>query len=338
MQTLYTKNPYFKDVYIFEENQNPSTDYYILPALKKAGYSPFRINLADKKYPELDNHSAIFIVRYANKNLINYIKKYRKKIKKLVYFMDDGLWDLKVFSTLPYRYAAKLFLKAYIYKKDLLNLGAELWVSTEYLKNKYRDYSPKVIYPYPIGLENMKQSPLELSPLIFYHGTSSHKKEIRWLSEIFREISLKNPEILLEIVLDNKNLKFFKGISNTIILKPMKWQTFYKFSFLKYRNIGLTPLFDKGFNRGRSWVKFYDITRSGAVGIYSEEAQYAEMIKRFNAGIVLPMKKELWVDAIKKLITDYKLRNELFSGAEKMVNYLKIEAEKTYRSALKNND
>ena len=219
--------------------------------------------------------------------------------------MDDGLWDIKSLLSVSPIYAWRLFKKAYLYKSKILDLGAEVWVSTEYLKNKYSQYKPKLVYPYPIGLDEPHLSK-SFPKVVFYHGTSSHKEELEWLGELFAKLSERLVQVLLEIVLDDKHWKLFRGIKNLVALRPMRWESFYEFSKLKYRTVGIAPLFDSEFNRGRSWIKFYDITRSGAVGIFSTYASYSHYIQDFKAGYVLPMEIDLWVEAIEELIKNEK--------------------------------
>jgi len=305
-------------VLLFTEGKNPSTDYYLLPLLNYGGIAFKEIYLGGP-YPEPQEDISVIIVRYANARLISYLKKHRSKIKHLIYFMDDGLWDLKALFSLPPLYAWRLFKKAYLWKKPLLELGVRLWVSTDYLAKKYAPYSPHIIHPYPIGLDNPEPSQ-STSEVLFYHGTSSHKKEIKWLAGLYKHLSSQN--LLLEVVLDDKNYKLFKGLPNLLSFRPMSWKTYLSFSAFKYRTLGLVPLFDEEFNRGRSWVKFYDITRSGAVGIYSEHAPYSKLIRKFGAGEVLPMDTSLWKEHIRKLLSEDK-RKELWEGALSLLEHLR---------------
>ncbi len=308
--------------HIFEEGKNPSSDYYIVPRLKLKGFEINRINIHSREYPDLEEESYVFLVRYASNRLIEFLKEKRKYIKKLIYFMDDGLWDLRSLLSVPMMYGWRLFKKAYLFRRKILSLGAEIWVSTEYLKDKYSDYKPKLVYPYPIGLDEVQFS--KGSPrVVFYHGTSSHKQELEWLKEFFSKLSEKLPDVLLEVVVDEKHWKDFRKIKNLIAFRPMKWEGFYRFSQLNYRTVGLAPLFDSEFNRGRSWIKFYDITRSGAVGVFSIHATYSYYIQDFKAGYVLPMDINLWIEAIEELIRDEKKREELFGNAKVLVKYFR---------------
>jgi len=207
-------------------------------------------------------------------------------------------------------------------------IGAEFWVSNEYLADKYFYLNPKILLPYPAYVkEDEKLSEARETPVVFYHATASHIEEFYWLKKLLLELTQEN--LLFELVVDKKIGKLYKGIKNVYMVDPMPWKEYLTFSSLKYRHIGLAPLLDNSFNRARSWVKFYNIVRSGAVGVYSEYFPIAKLIKEFNAGLVLPMDVRLWKDGIISLIDEEK-RKELFKGSLELINYLRKETLKSY--------
>ncbi len=314
-------------ILVFHEGENPSTDYYIKPLLELLNF-PYRIIKLNDEYPQPNGGETVIIVRYASLGLIRYLTVYKKRLKKIVYFMDDGLWDLKAIASLPPRYAWKVFKKAYVWKSFLLKLGAELWVSTDYLAQKYKNYNPRVVYPYPLRLENV--SPTVGEKTIFYHGSASHKNEFLWLRDLYESLG----EVLKEAILNDFWFKRFRSIKNLLPIRPMPWNTYLEFSALKYRTVGLVPLSEGEFNRGRSWVKFYDILRGGAVGVYSENAPYAFLIKEFDAGIVLPMNHQRWQDAIWELLEDETARLQLLKNALRLKEHLKQLTIDSYRKAV----
>ncbi len=322
-----------RKVYIFEEKINPSTDYYLIPAFKKYDFFIKRISIWADSFTDIEDGAWVVVVRYLNKKLVKFLNKSKSKIERLIYFMDDGLWDLNTLKDLPFKYAIRIFKKAYLYKKTIRDLDAEVWVSTDYLYEKYKNWKAKVIYPYPLDIFETK---IEISnqPVVFYHGTTSHKKEIKWLSRIAEKLSSICPNCLFEIFLDEANFKHFKKLKNIVPLRPLGWESYLKFSSLQYRSIGLVPLFDYEFNRGRSWIKFYDITRAGAVGIFSDHAPYANLIKEFEAGLVLPMKQKLWIDWIIELVGNGEKRRKLYANALRLTEYLKEKAIESYRRAI----
>lgn len=314
---------------IFEESPNPSTDYYIKPLLKHKNLNYKTISFKDFEInQQVPASNTLIIVRYLNRKLKHWIENNRKKVEKIVYFMDDDLFDFKVLKYLPKRYAWKIFSRAYLYKDWLRKIRAEFWVSNEYLANKYSHLNPKVVLPYPIYIkEEEEMSKNQAFPLVFYHATASHIEEFYWLKKLL--LKLEQEKLIVELVGDKKIGEMYKGIRNIYRVDVMPWKEYLKFVSLKYRHIGLALLFNNPFNKARSWVKFFNIVKSGAVGIYSENFPIAELIKDFNAGIVLPMDVKLWKDAIISLL-DEERRKELFAESLKLTEYLKEKALKSY--------
>lgn len=325
-----------KDIWIVEECSNPSTDYYILPALKILEFEN-RIMILNRPPQKISgNNLTIIFVRYLTKDWVSFVEKNRKVIKKIIYFMDDDLFDLKVWYSLPLRYLKKIFLKAYRWKKWLLSAGADFFVSTEYLAEKYSYLNPLILPPYPVfdlpltkTTENIKNI-----KTIFYHGTASHKHEIKWLYNIVKEISSTQENIVFEIVGDYSIYKKFQPLEKVIVVHPMKWALYRRFLATKDRHIGLVPILDNSFNRARSYTKFFEIVACGAVGIYSKESCYKNIISHDDNGILLLNNKPQWIETIKKLVQDEEYRLKLYFNSLKQFENLKKFAEKIYMEDL----
>ncbi len=316
-------------IYIIEENKNPSTDYYIKPFLENKNLNFISLNHEELPNFKLAQRTKIFIVRYLTSEVLRWINVNRSNIESIYYFMDDDLFDLKVLNDLPVKYALKIFKKAWKFKK-WLSANTEIFVSNEYLAEKYQKLKPTILPPYPsyIKVNNCNLNPVYKKPVVFYHATQSHIKEFFWLKNFLSEI--QREEILLEVIVDRKTAKLYKGIKNLWIVNPMKWNEYIEFSSLKYRHIGFALLFDNPFNRARSYVKFYNIMRSASVGIYSENFPLAKLIKEYSAGVVLPMDVKLWKETVLYLVNSEKKRNEIFDNAKQLLIYLKGKAIRKY--------
>lgn len=321
-------------IWIVEERPNPSTEYYILPALTFWGYTD-KINIHQFP-PKVPPKQEVFLyfVRYITPYWVNFVKKNRGFIKKIIYFMDDDLFDIKSWIGLPLRYQKKLFFKAYIWKKWLIKSKAIFMVSTPYLAEKYNFLNPIYIPPYPFyELTDLKPKDTQdiHSPIIFYHGTASHMKELYWLYDVIKDVIQANKKAIFELICDNKVLKNFKSLEKVIIFLPMNWNLYKEFLFRGNRDIGLVPLLDYPFNLARSYTKFFEVVASGGVGIYSEESYYREIISNGIDGLLVRTKKDEWKEAIFLLIRDEALRKKLYFNSLKKVEILKSIAEDTYK-------
>lgn len=324
-----------KDIWIIEECSNPSTEYYILPALKISGFEE-RTKLLSMPPEKINERQVILIfIRYLTRDWLKFIEKNREKIKRIVYFMDDDLFDLSSWRVLPLRYVKKIYLKAYRWKEWLIKNRAVFFVSTDFLAQKYQYLNPLIIPPYPI-FNNFSTRNIEKTEFIkvFYHGTASHKEEFIWLYEIVKAILMENDRIIFEIVGNKKIHNKFKDLKGVIVVHPMKWELYKKFLLKENRHIGLAPLLSNKFNLARNYTKFFEIVACGAVGVYSKESCYFKVVSNEYDGILLSNKKEIWIERILELAADNSYRLKLYSNSLEKFKTLKEFSEKIYKENL----
>src|SRR3546814_1163285 len=78
----------------------------------------------------------------------------------------------------------------------------------------------------------------------------------------------------------------------------MSWDNYLSHCRSLDGHIGLAPLLPSPFNAGRSHSKAYDIARCGAVGIYSTEGPYKQVILHAKNGMLLANEPQRWIDTI----------------------------------------
>jgi hypothetical protein len=141
-------------VYIVEEGPNPSTDYFVLPLVTRAHATVLRCSWGQLPAAS-DLHGAIVIfVRYVTAAWRALIEQTRHSLARLIYFMDDDLFDWKASQGLTWRYRFKLLKRATWHRKWLLKMQPELWVSTPWLQQKYAQYKPCLVLPTPLSPAN----------------------------------------------------------------------------------------------------------------------------------------------------------------------------------------
>ncbi len=141
-------------IYIVEEGPNPSTDYFILPLVTRTHATVLRCSWS--QLPAVDDlHGAsVIFVRYVTAAWRALIEQTRHSLARLIYFMDDDLFDWRAAQGLTWRYRFKLLKRATWQRKWLLKMQPELWVSTPWLQQKYAQYKPRLVLPTPLGLAN----------------------------------------------------------------------------------------------------------------------------------------------------------------------------------------
>lgn len=308
------------------EQSNPSTDYFVLPAVREAGFSRIeRCGFSDLPSPSELTGAAVIFVRYVPGAWARLIEEVRLKLRSLIYFLDDDLLDIRASTGTPLRYRYKLVRLAAWRAGWLRKQRAEIWVSTPYLLEKYAEWLPRLIRPAPLpGFQDVRR--------LFYHGTASHHSEIRWLRPVIEEALSRDARLAFEIIGGGDVYRLYRNLPRVNVIHPMKWPAYQAFLAMAGRHIGLAPQLDTPFNRARSYTKFFDITRCGAVGIYSRGSASASVVCHEVEGVVAPPDPEAWVQAILRLAKDEPWRQSLLRNAVEKVEILRTSAEHCYRS------
>lgn len=293
---------------LVEQGANPSSDYFVRPYLAGRTVQDYRLSTVPTKETWEDGSHLVF-VRYLTPEWRSWVEQHRARLGRLVFFMDDDLFDLSSHAGLPLRYRWKLYRFALRHKAWLCQMGAELWVSTQWLADKYQTWQPRVLAP---------QSPYtscQPQKTFFYHGSASHMQEIRWLIPVVEEVLQRDPTLSFELIGNIKIRQLFSHLPRVHVLQPMSWPAYQALVCRHERIIGLAPLLPSPFNQARSATKFFDITQAGAVGIYADHPVYQSIIQHNHNGLLLPMEQKAWVAAILRLSSDEEHRLKLQAQA-----------------------
>nr|WP_155451242.1 glycosyltransferase family 1 protein [Allochromatium palmeri] len=300
---------------MIEERPNPSTDYFVRPILHASG-RPIHCYTFDKPLPDPSElaGASVVCVRYVPTVWARFIERHRAQLAELVFFMDDDLFDLSAARGMGWRYRLKLARLA-TWRRDWLRAqGASLWVSTPYLRDKYADWQPRLVLPAPLPAPAADES-----IRVFYHGSASHKAEIRWLHPVIEAALQAEPRLTFEIIGTSEVNQRYRRLPRTTVVHPMSWPAYQTFISMPGRHIGLAPLLDSPFNRARSCTKFFDITRAGAVGIYAPGPVCAGVVEHGVNGWMLALDPDAWSQAIVQLARDTERRRTLSLAAQRSI-------------------
>lgn len=305
--------------FLVEERDNPSTAFFVEPALRAAGLDVQMYGHEDVPAPASLESVVVVFVRYVPAAWKRLIDRAKVEPSRIVLFMDDDVLDTRASSGMAREYRSKLARLAARRKRWLYKRSAELWVSTPYLQQKYAAWKPRLVLPYPV-------SPLPEARRVFYHGTTSHWAEIRWLRDVIGEVMQRDERITFEIVGDHDVYSLYKGLPRVTVMHPMRWQAYRGFLATGGRHVGLAPQFQTPFNRARSYTKFFDIAAAGAVGVYTSGSSCAEVVRHGVDGWVADLEPDKWVEAILSLTSDDGRREQMLANAQAAVRSLAAKA------------
>jgi glycosyltransferase involved in cell wall biosynthesis len=304
-------------VLILEYGSNPSTDYYIMPRVASLDAVALRTVDMRRTPPEavvIPDQTFVVIVRYLTSSWGHYLGREKGKLTGVAYFLDDDLALAIKAPGLPLRYRYKV-LRLFQSKRALLSsICSRIWVSTRYLAERYGLPASAVLEPQPVVCAAIK-APITY----FYAGTAAHWREFVWLQAIVKAVQESSLDLTFVTFGDVKIRRLFERFPRVICLHPVPWRTFVDSLSILQLDIGLAPLIDSRFNRGRSYTKFYDITRMGAVGIYTDVPPYSGFVRAGVDGVLVNNELEAWRLAILELASSPERRTSMRNNAQDRV-------------------
>ena len=274
------------------------------------------VNPTNIKKIDLYNFNTIILVRYIPFNIFFDLINLKRKSKKIILLIDDNLLELDIFSELPFLYKLKIIFNIYFYKFIFNIFINEIWVTNKKLGEKVK----KKIFNSQINIKLLSLSHYSFKPQkkiykIAYLGTSSHVKELYWLRPLFKEIQSKRKDCLIEIYIDKKWRNYFRSIPRIKMIFPMDWETFYMDTSTRKVDLVLNPILNSNFNNFRSPTKFFDTTRLGAVGLYSNIEPFSNFINNNHDGILLENNINHWFEKVSYLLDNAQERERILRNA-----------------------
>lgn len=308
---------------VLTQGASASLDYYIVPQLRSMGLTGYSLLDSRLQAPLLkdvpkDAEGLVVISRYLPPDWIPFVKHLHAMGKQLIYFMDDDLYDADALAELPKNYRQKIYSQAFNQRALIEHLCSGFWVSSAHLAEKYASWAPTLLEPKPTPINQETLSTFWL----VYHGTSSHLAELAWLPPIISQIEQLLPNSRFEVFGDHAIYKQFKHLSRVTIVHPMQWLNYLDYTSHTQRDIGLVPLLPSKFNAGRGPTKFFDLTRLGAVGLYSNIKPYSDFIRHGVDGFLLPNDPQVWIETIVTLHQDKELKTHILQAAQARIQNL----------------
>jgi len=264
---------------------------------------------------------------------IKLMKKYKEAGKRIVYDMDDDFWNVSDDNpSVLVSNAHKDQYEGMIEEADVV-----ISPSPVLLKKFKKSFKKKYAFLAPNGIDDewYKPRPKDKDQLIVgYMGAASHWKDLMIITQAVKELQKKHDFLFTIYGLTGEPLESAIYTYNKIL--AMKFQpekrAYHEAAVALYNelqdvrvwhvpfmppelhprtlamcdfDIGLAPLHDTEFNRGKSNIKFYEYAAVGTVTLASDVVPYNTEVNYVAKNTVAD-----WTKKLEKLIVDKEFREK----------------------------
>ena len=264
---------------------------------------------------------------------IKWMKEYKKRGKRVLYDMDDDFWQVSKDN--PSVLTSNAMKDQY---EGMIKEADAIITPSNVLAKKFKKHFKKPIFICHNGIpfDEYKERPDDKAELIIgYMGAASHWKDLQLIGEVITKLAEKHNflfsiyglvgepleaaiyaynRILQSNLQPEKNAYYRSAVDFYNQLKNIKM---YHIPFMPPElhpnvlskcdfDIGICPLEDTEFNRGKSNVKFYEYASVGTAVLASDVLPYSEEVK-YRAKNTF----KDWYNKLEKLIVDEEFRTKL---------------------------
>ncbi|OWV29279.1 glycosyltransferase [Halomonas campaniensis] len=325
---------------VLSDGARPTEDIYFLasaaPGLRRRGVAVERF-AASRSFGSSWLHGRSLLRRYAGANLLlcrslpvgwlRWLERHRHAFGYIAYLIDDDIFAAYNDLTLPAAYRKRMGRIAK-HQPRLVSLVDEVVASSEPLARCFfsehdnvQVLTPPLIAPLP-SLQHFSLLPSSSANWkIGFYGTRAHLADLMHIAPAIEEIQSQRVDTQVEVMLGPHTPESLITLPRLNAPSPLTWETFKVYQREHQCHIGLAPLLDTPFNHGKSFIKFFDITAMGGVGIYSNRYPYTEIVHHGKNGLLVNDAPVEWRSALEHLLENPK-------AAANMAQQAAIDAKK----------
>lgn len=307
-----------------------STRYRALNYFKRLdqnGWTPFHLTLhglsARLELLRKTGHHDVTVILRKTFNPF-YMTLLRIFSKHLIFDFDDAIFCRDNGDTLPR--LEKRFART-------IRSCHQIWAGNEYLAASAKKYNPSVL-TLPTALETSRYDinvpkPVETFDLVWV-GSSSTRKYLEMQIPLLERLSMEFPGVRLKILAD------FNITTEKLKTVAIPWEEKNEAAVLKSAHIGIAPMPDDPWTRGKCGLKILQYMAAGIPVIASPAGVNREIITHGVNGF-LAETDDQWQKFIATLIQNNALRKQMGDAGKKQViqNYSISAVSKTMLHQLK---
>lgn len=301
---------------------------HALPRLEAATGRPWVLLPADQvRTEDLYSFHTVIAVRGISARILEILRTARRFGCRTIYDTDDNLLLIDQGFSDPANPWRRTFGAARPEIEAMLGLADVVKVYSDSAATSLRRHNPNVVAipPYQIlDGDALPLAPEDRRPLT-----------VGFLGSFFKDDEFA-PVVraILRLLDEGTSLRFefFGFLPRALAHRPEVSHVPWRSSYPEYRqtlaslgwDIGLAPLRDLEFHRGKTNAKYREYAASGIAGIYSDAEVYRATVVHRKTGLLVPHEsEEAWVQAILELARDEELRRSIRRNAyeEMKANY-----------------
>lgn len=243
------------------------------------------------------------------------VKAAKKAGRYIIYFLDDDL--LHIPEDIP---SGKYFRNPEIKEVmiNILGISNILWCVNSRIGEIYSKYCNGnwILSKVPVDLNKKSKESYEDNDIIhvLYAGSSDHSKAIqKYISPAVKKLCKEYK--------NKVDFTFIGADPNLKKIEKVKYISFIN-DYNAYKNIvqsgkftiGLAIIQEDDFYKGKYYNKFIEYTSIGAVGIYTDNLPYTQIIENGQNGFLC--NNDNWYETLKEAINNPELRERCYSNAQ----------------------
>lgn len=294
-----------KILFLSKGEQSASSRYRAFsyfPALEKSGWSVAHLSLHKGFMGKLrilhaaQNSDVVVLLRHGLS--FPFLPLLRKYSRKLVFDFDDAIF-LKS-NGKPSSVRGQRFDRT-------VAMCDCVWAGNHYLAERARKVnSETIVLPTSVDIARYQIETLKAKDTIdlVWIGSSSTGKYLEGLLPVLERAAEKEPRIRLKIIAD------FSLSSDTLLIEAVPWQPGIEVPELQSSHVGIAPMWDDSWTRGKCALKVLQYMASRLPVISSCAGANSEIVQHDKTGFLVSSEQE-WVDSILTLAKSPSLREQM---------------------------
>jgi hypothetical protein len=262
----------------------------------------------------------VFFFRSFTQSSLALLRFARQRDKIVVYSTDDDFRELDPETPLGRLHLAPQTLAAF---EAMITEADLVWLFTPEMEERYRGLARRIaIGRLPSFVEinaprrtfEMDERTSDATLVVGYGGSSTHESDLRVVVRPLLDALERWPHVRVQFVnyapdeLANHPRVEVRHFMGDLLM-------YYDFLRQTHWDIGLAPLLDSRFNRGKTSNKYREYAGFGIPGIYSRVSVYAEHVRHLETGWLADHDEAGFAEGLRILVERPGLRARIRSGA-----------------------